>query len=79
MNHQDRIDPKGTPSRPAERPPADPLAPAGDALNRPDTDQSAGGADSSPEETAPSGEKAEALQERATGPGNDPPQRCRRL
>ena len=44
MNHQDRIDPKGPPSRPPERPPADPLAPAGDALNRPDTDQSAGGA-----------------------------------
>jgi hypothetical protein len=75
MNHQDRIDPKGPPSRPPERPPADPLAPAGDALGRPDTDESTGGADSSPAETAPSGEKSEALRDNATGPGNESPPR----
>jgi hypothetical protein len=74
--HQDRIDPKRpTPDTPAP-PPADPLLhPAGDARDRAETDQAAGGADSSPLETVPSGEKGEALQEKATGPGNDPPQR----
>ena len=75
MNHQDRIDPKDPTAHTPEESPADPLDPAGGARNRPDTDESAGGADSSPLETLPSGEKVDALQEKATGPGNEPPRR----
>lgn len=53
--------------------PRDPrLDPAGDATNRSPEDESAGGADSSPAENAPSGEKAAAVEKERHRPGAGP-------
>jgi len=48
------------------------LDPAGDARSRRLADEAAGGADSAPEETAPSGDKAAAAERARQAKGDEP-------